>query len=73
LPSKEVMLIVQFFRKSQILSQGFHRHSEFEYNLNRQSTSLTNNSFSKEKYEYDYIHEEYVIDDYDNDNCNTEF
>jgi hypothetical protein len=67
------MLIVQVFRRSQILSRGFHRYSEFEYNLNRRSTSSTNNSFSKEKYENDYIHDDYVIDDYDNHNCNTEF
>jgi len=67
------MLIVQIFRKSQILSQGFNRYSEFEYNLNKQSTSLTNNSFSKEKYEHDYNHYDYFIDDYDNDNCNTGF
>jgi hypothetical protein len=58
------MLIVQIFRKSQILLQAFHRCSEFEYNLNRQSTSLTNNSFSEEKYEPDYIHDDYVIADY---------
>jgi len=67
------MLIVHVFRKIQILSQDFHRYSEFECNLNRQITSLTGTSFSKEKYEPDYIHDDYVIDDYDNHNCNTGF
>jgi hypothetical protein len=65
--------MVQVFSKSQIFSQGYHKYLEFEYNLNRQSTSLTNNSFSKEKYKHDYIRYDYVIDDYDNDNCNTGF
>jgi hypothetical protein len=62
-----------FPQKSDIFTRVPHKYSELEYNLNRQSISLTYNSFFKEIYEHDYIHDDYVIDDYDNDNYNTEF
>ena len=60
------MFIVHGLRKSQIMSQGYHRYSELEYNSNVQSYYLKNNSFNKERYEHDYIHDDCVIDDNDN-------